>query len=507
MWGNKQESSQMLNRTGICLAGLVIASFIILILSQPYLSNTALLIIPLSAAMVCLFLLAGGNVEWIILVLAFNVNIGSVKLFGGSFVNFNRLIGITIALLLFYEVIILKRRKIFFSAQGAWVLLFGFVVLLSVLFSGNVAATLPNLRVCLRVLALYFIITNVITSRLWLSRFLRVLVFSGIMLTLFSVFDYWSIKMYGVPITDKLGVTHSSQEQLTMILSGRDARRLYGALGFTADVNFFGLILVTLFPISVWFIEEKKKAWDLFSYIGVISILGGIFLSLSRGALVALAIAGVIILKKSLLGKKTLITIIVTIMICLPMASKESLERIYSIVLYQLNIEKTSNIDIENVTSRIDSIEAGIQIFLDHPVIGIGIGNFPQVYPKYAPPRASFRQEHDAHNTYINILTETGAVGFVVFATGIFMSFAGLRRVRESAARQDDEFVYKISNVIEVSLISFLISGFFVSAPFVDILWILIACTACLQFIVDQPSHSEEVSLINNRPLDKGYAS
>jgi O-antigen ligase len=153
--------------------------------------------------------------------------------------------------------------------------------------------------------------------------------------------------------------------------------------------------------------------------------------------------------------------------------------------LYPINIKRTNSEDIQNVSSRIDCIQAGIQMFFDHPFIGVGIGNYPYTYARYAPPGAE-RTPRYAHNTYIQILTETGLIGFFVFITGILLNFIVLSRIKKITKEKGDEFFYKISNLLEISFVSFLIGCFFVSAASVDIFWIIIAATTSLYFIVNQ---------------------
>jgi len=67
---------------------------------------------------------------------------------------------------------------------------------------------------------------------------------------------------------------------------------------------------------------------------------------------------------------------------------------------------------------------AGINIFLAHPITGVGIGNYPNVYPQYYITIFVNALGH-AHNYYINIAAETGVVGltaFLLFLTAVFVA-------------------------------------------------------------------------------------
>jgi O-antigen ligase len=57
---------------------------------------------------------------------------------------------------------------------------------------------------------------------------------------------------------------------------------------------------------------------------------------------------------------------------------------------------------------------AGLRMFIDHPLTGVGIGNYPAAYPHYYVTIFVNSLGH-AHNYYINIAAETGAIGFTAF--------------------------------------------------------------------------------------------
>ncbi len=67
-----------------------------------------------------------------------------------------------------------------------------------------------------------------------------------------------------------------------------------------------------------------------------------------------------------------------------------------------------------STAERIAHWIAGIRMFLAHPVLGVGIGNFPDVYASYYVTIFVNSLDH-AHNYYINIAAETGAIGLTIY--------------------------------------------------------------------------------------------
>ncbi len=85
------------------------------------------------------------------------------------------------------------------------------------------------------------------------------------------------------------------------------------------------------------------------------------------------------------------------------------------------------------VVERMAHWQAALEMFADHPVLGVGIGNYALAYPVYALPGWSDPLGH-AHNYYLNIAAEAGLIG--LFAYGILWLAAfwqGWRAVFRSA--------------------------------------------------------------------------
>jgi O-antigen ligase len=76
---------------------------------------------------------------------------------------------------------------------------------------------------------------------------------------------------------------------------------------------------------------------------------------------------------------------------------------------------------------RLAQWAAGINMFLAHPVLGVGAGNYSEAYPQYSLICWPNSLGH-AHNYYINAAAETGAIGLVAFlALTVAMVFVGWR--------------------------------------------------------------------------------
>lgn len=106
---------------------------------------------------------------------------------------------------------------------------------------------------------------------------------------------------------------------------------------------------------------------------------------------------------------------------------------------------------------------AGIHMFLDHPVLGVGIGNYPDAYPHYYITIFVNSLGH-AHNYYINIAAETGIIGLTIFLCFLIAMFfaAGFalkivnRKYRQAKAQQGErqsEIVAPVGTERKLSLL------------------------------------------------------
>jgi len=87
--------------------------------------------------------------------------------------------------------------------------------------------------------------------------------------------------------------------------------------------------------------------------------------------------------------------------------------------------------------SRIDIWRDSLQIIKDHP-LGIGLGNYENVFQVYNQSLASDKTVIHAHNDYLQLLVETGWIGFFTIMIGFFI-FLGkrARRIKKLDFKKD----------------------------------------------------------------------
>jgi O-antigen ligase len=105
----------------------------------------------------------------------------------------------------------------------------------------------------------------------------------------------------------------------------------------------------------------------------------------------------------------------------------------------------------ETFNTRIATIKAGMAMFADHPLLGVGLNCSVVAWPLYAPGLHVGSWLHN-HNTLVQLLSETGILGATPYVLSIACALWGLRRARRGP-------LHRYASAIEASIWGFLVCG------------------------------------------------
>lgn len=155
-------------------------------------------------------------------------------------------------------------------------------------------------------------------------------------------------------------------------------------------------------------------------------MLAALFFSYSRGAWIgvaaALGVTGVLVLVRS---KRAVTLALVLGLIGVIVAGLGEINVVPNIITERFatvgdyfNFEDVRGVraNDENfaLVERRAHWQAALGMFEDSPWVGVGFGNYAAAYPQYALPKWDDPLGH-AHNYYLNVLAEAGAIGFAAF--------------------------------------------------------------------------------------------
>jgi O-antigen ligase len=207
----------------------------------------------------------------------------------------------------------------------------------------------------------------------------------------------------------------------------------YGGIPFGPYVNrnhFAGfmemVIPVALVPLMLGKVRQERRF-----VVGFFALLqiGALFLSASRGGIVAFGVELLFLLSYIALrraGSQHLLAGGVVLVAALSLVSwigvREILSRFASLQTMEVKEAK-----------RASMRRGAWHIFLDHPILGTGLGTLQMVYPPYETLYDGKIVNH-AHNDYLEALAETGILGGLCCAWFIGILFlAALRSLQETS--------------------------------------------------------------------------
>jgi O-antigen ligase len=264
----------------------------------------------------------------------------------------------------------------------------------------------------------------------------------------------------GATLTAVIGLGGATQtEGAGVAASGR----LAGGIG---DPNDLAAILIPALGFTLFMLLAKKGALlRCLLLAAAITCAVALFQTESRGGLVGLAVmllASVVFSGPVRAKAVTMVLAVLgfTLAYFTLIASPEALARV-------------TDFSAGGGTGRPDIWAVAVAVSRNHPLGGVGAGNFILVEPSYAFGNINLTRfdlivdtPKVVHNMYLNILAELGVVGFILFAVVILAAFVAAFRAVGIFARAGDTETEILARGIIIGTIGMLAAFFFLSAQY-----------------------------------------
>ena len=191
--------------------------------------------------------------------------------------------------------------------------------------------------------------------------------------------------------------------------------RFFRVNGIFYDPNILGRYLVLALLICVAYAFVTKRPRVLWVLAGSAAVLAaGLVVTFSRSSALGL-MAGLVLLAWRAYGWKRTVAVGGAVLVVLAAAAILRSPNVRDAVTSKSRLERVSE-------GRFDLVKGGLQIWRDKPVAGTGLGSFERQYKESLTASEQRRvRVVISHNTPVTVLTELGAIGFLLFLLLIVM--------------------------------------------------------------------------------------
>lgn len=341
--------------------------------------------------------------------------------------------------------------EVFKNKKTLWILGFGTVAFISITFSRDTSQSLKSVITLWLSIISYFVLIMFIRNIKTLNLATLALV-TGAVLSVLS------------PIVLGFG----------SITSGTIWER-YG--GLWGDQNEFAAILLLIIPIAISLIFiSKKRAYKITYAFFAVILLIGFMLTYSRGGVIAFFALSIFSMLKLIRGENRvkILALVVPLVIFIFLVfyftfADEFITRMETLRV----LESQESVRTESSLSKryYYYFELSPKLFFEHPILGVGFRDFisHNIYKQIS------------HNTYLEVLTGTGLLGFIPFIMILFLTWKELRKIEKIVPKDENQRYMKLySNALELGFLSYLVAGLFISLDIDKMTWLSITLSAIL---------------------------
>lgn len=343
-------------------------------------------------------------------------------------------------------------------------------------------------------LLLYLLVSNAVRTLPMLTAALWTLILAGALLgglSIFQEFTHTYANDYaGFAQVDRLD-TGGGFNIAPADATQKELRpRLGGPLG---SENRYAQILAVVFPLALLrAFRDPRRSRRLAGGAASILIAGGIFLTFSRGAAVAVGVTIMLILLLRELKLRHVLPALAVLTAVVALAVPDYVRRLSTLEGVTALSSSTSN--SSNSTDKPDSALVGretenlaaLHVFIDHPVTGVGPGVYFHDYSRDYANRLGLRylaSERRGHSLYLEMAADTGIVGLTAFLVMVGVPIVLLLRQARYWRSRDSERAIVASSLV-FALVAYLASAMFLHLSYQRFFWAILALASAAFWVL-----------------------
>ena len=336
----------------------------------------------------------------------------------------------------------------------------------------------------------FWMVVNVIRSRVTLERVLTVLLCTGALLGILSLYqaitkDYRN-EFFGLA---QRNLNHVETDAEFGIRPEEHVRLSHRAGGPLQESNYFAQMLLVLVPFGVYRMGRTQGLRRFWSFLLLGAILVGIVLTYSRGGFLALLILVGLMLYFRQLRLRTLLIGLLMALLLTGAIAPGYFNRLASLAAVSnlTSSEQGQQLD-SAIAGRATEMAAATAVFLDHPFLGVGPGLYSPYYSVEYQANSDWAllfvdRTRRAHSLYLEMGAELGVLGLGVFLVMMGSLLTGLMRLRRSYLWVDPDSM-QLATAGLLSMCAYLSTSIFLQLAYQRYPWFLIALIAAIMHIL-----------------------
>jgi O-antigen ligase len=249
-----------------------------------------------------------------------------------------------------------------------------------------------------------------------------------------------------------------------------------------ADANFLALYLVVGIPFIIFALSLKKGIVRVALALMLIPVLAGFARTGSRMGLLALG-AGMLLFFAFATAVERM-SIIMGGIVFLALAITLLPQRITDRFTTFLNASSSAQAEAaSSAETRKMLFFRSIQLSFEHPILGVGPGEFMDAEAEEAMASGKQAMWHYTHNSYTELSSETGFPGLFLFLFAFYRGYKGLSAIRSR---------YKFTRVgrgalfLQIAVLMSCVGAFFLSIAYSGLLYAILGISAAYNQAVAQ---------------------
>jgi O-antigen ligase len=253
------------------------------------------------------------------------------------------------------------------------------------------------------------------------------------------------------------------------------AQQDYRIGGPVKDPNFYGLFLVPLVPLALdRFSDERRKPLRLLALVAFAVVFLSVVFTYSRGGFLSMVATVALTLVRRPPPLKVLLFVLLAAVPLLSLVPSQYSTRMTTILSLR-DADEGHGIQDSGMRGRLSEMTVAMLMFVEDPLLGVGLANFPHLYQEYARRIApdSRLEIREPHSRYLEVAAEMGLVGILAFSALLASLFLAMRAGERGLKAAGDLDGAGMVRSVEVGLIGFLIGSIFLHSAFSRFFWVL----------------------------------